>query len=94
MALRFYGNSSKSFSVPSEVSSAPNYSTTISMVFQPEDLSSGLMFAVRENQTNEGVALRVDSGSVHFEYYGDSSTHSVNVSGIRENQWYQLYASV
>ena len=64
------------------------------MVFQPEDLSSGLMFAVRENQTNEGVALRVDGGSVHFEYHSDSSTHSVNVSGITQDRWYQLYASV
>ena len=94
MALRFYGNTSRSFSIPTEVSSSPSYSTTISLVFQPEDVSSGLILSTGLNETNSGVALRVSNGSVQFEYLTNSNIVSLNVSGIREEEWYQLYASV
>lgn len=94
MALRFYGNSSRSFSIPSELTSAPPYSTTVSMVFRPEDVSSGLMLAIREDEANESVVLSVNSGVVHFEYRRDSHVNRLNVSNIREEQWYQVYASV
>ena len=96
LALRFYGNSSNSFSIPVEATSSPSHSTTISMLFRPEEVSSGLMLAtdVGMNQTNEGVALRVRDGSVHFEYRSSSEVVSLNVSSIREEQWYHLYASV
>ena len=64
------------------------------MVFQPEEITSGLMLSIRENETDEGVALRVNSGSILFEYHSDTKVNSLNVSGIRVEQWYQLYASV
>lgn len=94
MALRFYGNSSRSFSIPSELTSTPPYSTSISMVFQPEDVSSGLMLAIREGEANESMALKVNSGAVHFDYHKGSQVNRLNVSNIKEEQWYQVYASV
>ena len=64
------------------------------MVFRPEDVSSGLMLAIREDEANESVTLRLNSGAVHFEYHRDSQVNRLNVSNIREEQWYQVYASV
>ena len=94
MALRFYGNSSRSFSIPTEVTSSPPYSTTISVVFQPEDVRSGRILSTEVNDANSGVALRVSNGSVQFEYLTASNAMSLNVNGVREEEWYQLYASV
>lgn len=93
MALRFYGNSSNSYYIPTEAAYTP-YSTTISLVFQTENLRSGVMLAIEKNQTNHGVALRVNGGAVEFEYQDGSNFNILNVSSIREEQWYQLYASV
>ena len=64
------------------------------MVFQPEDVNSGLMLAIREDEANESVALKVNSGAVEFEYQRGSQVNRLNVSNIREEQWYQVYASV
>ena len=64
------------------------------MVFRPEDVSSGLMLAIRKGEANESVALKVNSGAVHFEYHRGSQVNKLNVSNIREEQWYQVYASV
>ena len=64
------------------------------MVFQPEETTSGLMFTTGENQADSGVALRVRNGSVQFEYHSASKAMNVYVSGISEEKWYQLYASV
>lgn len=64
------------------------------MVFQPEDVRSGVILSTGVNETNGGLALRVSNGSVQFEYLTGSNTMSLNVSGVREEEWYQLYASV
>ena len=64
------------------------------MVFRPEDVSSGLMLAIQEGETNESVALKLNSGAVHFEYHRGSQVNRLDVNNIREEQWYQVYASV
>lgn len=95
VALRFFGNSSNTYSIPVKATSAPLYSTTISMLFRPESTnSSGYMFAIQENQSDTSVALRMNYGTVDYEYYADSSVSKLSVSNIREGEWYQLYASL
>lgn len=64
------------------------------MVFQPEDVRSGLILSTEVNEAKSGVALRLSNGSVQFEYLTASETMILNVSGVREEEWYQLYASV
>lgn len=64
------------------------------MVFQPEDVRSGLILSTGVNEESSNVALRVNNGSVQFEYLTTSNAMSLNVSGVREEEWYQLYASV
>jgi hypothetical protein len=64
------------------------------MVFQPEDVRSGLILSTGVNEGSSNVTLRVSNGSVEFEYLTTSNAMSLNVSGVREEEWYQLYASV
>ena len=64
------------------------------MVFQPEDVRSGLILSTEVNEESSNVALRVNNGSVQFEYLTTSNAMSLNVNGVREEEWYQLYASV
>ena len=43
----------------------------------------------------EGVALRLDSGAVQFEYSSNQSDVIQTDPGIlREEEWYQLYATL
>lgn len=93
LALRFYGNTSSSYSIPTNATTTSNL-TSISLVFRPDNVSSGVMLAIEEEQSNTGVSLEVNNGSVLLQYAGSSYDHSLSVSSIREGQWYQLYASV
>ncbi len=64
------------------------------MVFQPEDVRSGRILSTGVNEGSSNVTLRVSNGSVEFEYLTTSNAMSLNVSDVREEEWYQLYASV
>lgn len=52
------------------------------------------MLSLGGNEANSGVALRLSNRSVQFKYLSDSNATSLNVSGVMEEEWYQLYASV
>ena len=88
MALRFYGNSSSGYRVPAH---ATDDSTSISLVFQPSDVTSGVMLHTGE-AGGESLALRLSNGSVQFEYDNGRLLSSPSGS-VQRDRWYQLYAT-
>ena len=89
MALRFYGNSSLGYRVPVQ---ATDDSTTISLIFQPSDASSGVMLHTTSEGGGESLGLRLSNGSVQFEFY-DGRLLSSPSGLVQQDLWYQLYAT-